>query len=119
MQIRFLGNSKGKSFTILGFEGETERVAFFDCLQKSDAFLGDLRQRLDFSSLVKLLESRSAKQIAMENVAVATPIRGEELTELLGGIVEILQEAGKQHAEQVERDMEIEKMFSDDLFEDL
>lgn len=51
MQIRFLANSKGKSFTILGFESENERAAFFDCLQKSDAFLGDLRQRLDFSSL--------------------------------------------------------------------
>ncbi len=118
MQIRFLANSKGKSFTILGFESETERVAFFDCLKNSDAFLGDLRQRLDFSSLVQQLESRSAKQIAMENVAVATPIRGEELTELLSGIVEILREAGKQHAEQAERNMEIEKMFSDDLFED-
>ena len=48
MQIRFLANSKGKSFTILGFESENERAAFFDCLQKSDAFLGDLRQRLGF-----------------------------------------------------------------------
>lgn len=90
MQIRFLANSKGKSFTILGFESENERAAFFDCLQKSDAFLGDLRQRLDFSSLVKQLESRSAKQIAMDRVAVATPIRGEELTKLLGGIMDIL-----------------------------
>ncbi len=53
----------------------------------------------------------------MEHIEVATPIRGEELTELLGGIVEILREAGKQHAEQAERDMEIEKMFSDGLFE--
>lgn len=34
MQIRFLTNSKDKSFTILGFESETERAAFFDCLQK-------------------------------------------------------------------------------------
>ena len=93
MQIRFLANSKGKSFTILGFESENERAAFFDCLQKSDAFLGDLRQRLDFSSLVKQLESRSAKQIAMDRVAVATPIRGEELTKLLGGIMDILREA--------------------------
>ena len=118
MQIRFLTNSKGKSFTILGFESENERAAFFDCLQKSDAFLGDLRQHLDFSSLVKQLESRSAKQIAMDRVAVATPIRGEELTKLLGGIMDILREAGKQHAEQAARDMEIEKMFSDDLFED-
>lgn len=118
MQIRFLANSKGKSFTILGFESENERAAFFDCLQKSDAFLGDLRQRLNFSSLVKQLESRSAKQIAMDRVAVATPIRGEELTKLLGGIMDILREAGKQHAEQAARDMEIEKMFSDDLFED-
>lgn len=91
---------------------------FSTACKKNDAFLGDLRQRLDFSSLVKQLESRSAKQIAMEHVAVATPIRGEELTELLGGIVDILREAGKQHAEQVERDMEIEKMFSDGLFED-
>ena len=57
MQIRFLANSKGKSFTILGFESENERAAFFDCLQKSDAFLGDLRQRLDFSSLVKQLRA--------------------------------------------------------------
>ncbi len=118
MQIRFLANSKGKSFTILGFESEAERTAFFDSLKNSDAFLDDLRQRMDFSSLVKQLESRSAKQIAMEHVVVATPIRGEELTELLGGIMVILREAGKQHAEQAERDMEIEKMFSDDLFED-
>ena len=29
MQIRFLANSKGKSFTILGFESENERAAFF------------------------------------------------------------------------------------------
>jgi len=54
----------------------------------------------------------------MDRVAVATPIRGEELTKLLGGIMDILREAGKQHAEQAARDMEIEKMFSDDLFED-
>ena len=53
MQIRFLANSKGKSFTILGFESENERAACFDCLQKSDDFLGDLRQLLDFYSLVK------------------------------------------------------------------
>ncbi len=38
MQIRFLANSKGKSFTILGFEGENERVAFFDCLKKATLF---------------------------------------------------------------------------------
>ncbi len=38
MQIRFLANSKGKSFTILGFESETERAAFFDCLQKATSF---------------------------------------------------------------------------------
>ena len=69
MQIRFLANSKGKSFTILGFESENERAAFFDCLQKSDAFLGDLRQHLDFSSLVKQLESRSAKQLSLIHIS--------------------------------------------------
>ena len=62
MQIRFLANSKGKSFTILGFESENERAAFFDCLQKSDAFLGDLRQHLDFSSLVRSEERRVGKE---------------------------------------------------------
>ncbi len=38
MQIRFLANSKGKSFTILGFESENERAAIFDCLQKAMPF---------------------------------------------------------------------------------
>ena len=70
---------------------------------------------LDTADMAKPL---AIEQIAMDRVAVATPIRGEELTKLLGGIMDILREAGKQHAEQAARDMEIEKMFSDDLFED-
>ena len=54
MQIRFLANSKGKSFTILGFESENERAAFFDCLQKSASTFPPLS-----SSLRAGLPSRS------------------------------------------------------------
>jgi len=57
MQIRFLANSKGKSFTILGFESENERAAFFDCLQKSDAFLGDLPSRSPWIASPSLRQS--------------------------------------------------------------
>ena len=124
MQIRFLANSKGKSQTSGGESdaGDSQDDEMLEKAVDTVVELGQastsMRQRLDFSSLVKQLESRSAKQIAMDRVAVATPIRGEELTKLLGGIMDILREAGKQHAEQAARDMEIEKMFSDDLFED-
>ena len=37
----------------------------------------------------KQLEGRTAKQTAMDRVAAAAPIRGEELSELLGGIADI------------------------------
>ena len=38
MQIRFLANSKGKSFTILGFESENERAAFSIVCKKAMPF---------------------------------------------------------------------------------
>ncbi len=37
----------------------------------------------------EFLQTLVSDAASMENVAVATPIRGEELTELLGGIVDM------------------------------
>lgn len=37
----------------------------------------------------KQLEGRTTKQTAMDRVAAAAPIRGGELSELLGGIADI------------------------------
>lgn len=104
MLIRSFFNAKGDPYYVLGFESEAERTRMFEALNQSDVFVTPLGKRMEFSELIRQLEQRDTRHLAMKGASIAMPLRGQEMNRLLEGIGEILLEAARERAARDQQD---------------